>query len=50
MRISFGDLVWTLLGIGAVLVIVISVLLYNSSGEEHAEEPAEGAAAVVQLL
>jgi MFS family permease len=50
MRISFGDLVWALLGIGAVLVIVISVLLYNSSGEEHAEEPAEGAAAVVQLL
>ncbi len=50
MRISFGDLMWALLGIGAILVIVISVLLYRSSDEDHAEESAEPEAAVVQLL
>lgn len=49
MRISFGDLVWALVGLGALLVIVISVLLYTGDGEEHADEPAEPEAAVVQL-
>lgn len=49
IRISFGDVVWALLGIGALLVIVISVLIYTGGDEEHAEEPAEGATAVVLL-
>lgn len=50
MRISFGDLVWALVGIGAVIVIVISVLLYSGSGDEHQEEPAEGEAAIMLVL
>lgn len=50
MRISFGDLMWALLGVAAILVIVISVLLYRSGGEEHAEESAEPEAAIVQML
>ena len=49
MRITFGDLVWAIVGIGAVLAIVISVLLYTGGDEEHEEEPAEEAA-VVQLI
>ncbi len=48
MRISFGDVMWALLGIGTVLVIIISVLLYQSSGESH-DEPAEGTA-IVRLI
>lgn len=49
MRISFGDLVWALVGIGAVLVIVISVLLYSGNGESS-EEPAGGEAAIVYII
>ncbi|HET9260710.1 MAG TPA: hypothetical protein VFP42_11350 [Acidimicrobiia bacterium] len=49
MRITFGDLVWAIVGLGAVLAIVISVLLYTGGGEEHEEEPAEEAA-VVRLV
>jgi len=46
MRISMGDLVWALVGIGTVLAIVISVLLYTGGGEEHSEEPAETGAVI----
>lgn len=49
MRISFGDLVWAIVGIGAVIIIVISVLLYSGE-DEHEEEPAGEEAAVVQLI
>lgn len=49
MRISFGDVVWALVGIGAVLIIVISVLLYTGN-EEHTEEPATGDTAAVLVL
>lgn len=49
MRISMGDVMWALLGIGTVLVIIISVLLYTGADEEHSEE--EGATTpVVQVL
>jgi hypothetical protein len=49
MRISFGDLLVAVIGIATLLVIVISVLLYTGSGDEHSEEPAE-TGAVVQLV
>jgi hypothetical protein len=49
MRISFGDLVVALIGIGVVLVIIISVL-FATQGDEHAEEPAQEETAVVQLV
>jgi hypothetical protein len=49
MKISFGDLMWALVGIGAVLIIVISVLLYTGSDEEHSNEAGEPEAAVTQL-
>lgn len=50
MRISFGDVVWALVGIGALLAIIISVLVYTGGGEEeHAEEAGEEAA-IVQML
>lgn len=49
MKISFGDVVWALLGIGTVLVIIISVLFYNS-GDEHEEESPEEEAAVVLIV
>lgn len=48
MRISLGDLMWAILGLGLVLVIIISVLLYSGS-DEAGEEPAEPEA-VVQLV
>lgn len=51
MRISWGDMVWALLGIGTVLLIVISVLFaIGGDEEEHSEDPADGEAAVVQLV
>lgn len=50
MRISFGDLMVAVIGIGVVLIIIISVLLATSSDEhDTGEEPAEEAA-VVQLI
>lgn len=50
MRISWGDMMWALLGIGTVLLIVISVLFAVGGEEEHSEEPAGEEAAVIQLL
>jgi len=49
MRISLGDVVWALVGIGVVLIIVISVLLYTGE-DDHEEEPAGEGAAVVLVL
>ncbi len=49
MRISFGDVVWALVGLGTVLLIIISVLFYNSS-EEHESAPVDPEAAVVLLF
>lgn len=49
MRISFGDLVVAVIGIGVVLLIIISVLI-ATQGDEHAEEPAQEEAAVVRLV
>jgi hypothetical protein len=48
MRISFGDLMVAVIGIGVVLIIVISVLFATQSEDHSEEEPAEEA--VVQLV
>ena len=48
MRISFGDLMVAVIGIGVVLIIVISVLFATQS-EDHSEEEPAGEA-VVQLV
>ena len=48
MKISFGDLMVALIGIGVVLVIIISVL-FAISDDDHAEESGEEAG-VVQLV
>jgi hypothetical protein len=48
MRISLGDVMVAVVGIGVVLVIIISVL-FATQGDDHAEEPAEEEA-VVQLI
>jgi hypothetical protein len=51
MRISFGDLLWAIIGLGTVLVVILAVLFYSGADDEHAEEGgSEGHAAVVQLL
>lgn len=47
MRISFGDLMVAVVGIGVILIIIISVL-FATRGDDHADEPAEEAA-VVQM-
>jgi hypothetical protein len=49
IRISLGDLMWAILGLGTVLVIIISVLLYAGGSDQEAEEPAEPEA-IVQVL
>lgn len=48
MKISLGDLMVAVIGIGVVLVIIISVL-FAISDDDHAEESGEEAA-VVQLI
>jgi len=49
MRISFGDLMVALIGIGVVLLIIISVL-FATQGDEHAEEAPQDEAAVVSII
>lgn len=49
MRISFGDLMVAVIGIGVVLLIIISVLFATQS-DDHAEEPAQEEAAVVHII
>jgi MFS family permease len=48
MRISFGDVLVALIGIGVVLVIIISVL-FATTGDDHSGEPPEGSA-VIRLI
>lgn len=50
MRISWGDMLWALLGIGTVLLIVMAVMFATGGEEEHSEQPAGEEAAVIQLL
>lgn len=45
MKISFGDLMVAVIGIGVILLIIISVLFANQD-DEHAEEPAQDEAVV----
>ena len=50
MKISFGDLIWAIIGLGTVLVIILAVLFYTGS-DDHAEEGAtEGHQTVVRLI
>lgn len=49
MRISFGDVMVALVGIGVVLIIILAVLFATSDGEGHAEDGGEEAT-VVQLF
>jgi hypothetical protein len=49
MRISFGDLMVAVIGIGVVLLIIISVL-FATQRDEHAEEAPQDEAAVVQIV
>lgn len=48
MRISFGDLMVAIIGIGVVLIIIISVLFATQSGD-HGDGQGEAAATVVSL-
>jgi hypothetical protein len=50
MRISFGDLLWAIIGLGTVLVVILAVLFYSGADEHVEEGGSEGHAAVVQLL
>lgn len=50
MRISWGDLMWALVGIGTVLIIVISVLFAVGGEDEHPQEPPGEETAVVRVL
>ena len=49
MKISGGDLLVAIAGIGTVLLILIAVLLFNSD-DEHEDGTEESATAVVQLF
>lgn len=49
MRISFGDLMVAVIGIGVVLLIIISVL-FATQDDDHAEEPTPEEAAVAQMI
>lgn len=49
MKISFGEMMVAIVGIGTVIVVVVAVLLAQSPAEEH-EEPANGGeTAIVQI-
>jgi hypothetical protein len=51
MRISLGDVMVAVAGIGTILVILVAVLLFNAPEEHEGEEGGEGeAAAIVQVL
>ncbi|MBW3667051.1 MAG: hypothetical protein KY394_05585 [Actinobacteria bacterium] len=47
MRISTGDLLVAVAGIGAVLIVILAVLFYSGSEQEHEEETGTEEAAVV---
>lgn len=50
MRISLGELMVAVAGIGTVLLIILAVLFYSGQDEPHEGEPGGGEAAVVTLL
>lgn len=50
MRISFADVLVAIAGIGTVLLIIVAVLLFNSSGEDEGGSEEGQATAVVQVL
>lgn len=49
MRISLGDLMVALIGIGVVLIIIISVL-FATADEDHGDQAPTEEAAIVQLI
>lgn len=48
MRISLGDLLVAVAGIGTVLLIIVAVLLFNSDGGEETSQ--EGQATIVSII
>ena len=51
MRISFGDLMVAIVGIGTVLLIIVAVLFYVGANEDGAEDGSEeNATAIVQTV
>lgn len=50
MRISTGDLLVAVAGIGAVLIVILAVLFYSGSEQEHEEETGTEEAAVALLI
>lgn len=50
MRISFGELMVAVAGIGTVLIIIVAVLFYTGQSEEHEEDAGPEEAAVVSVL
>lgn len=50
MKITFGDLLWAIVGLGTVLVIILAVLFYTG-GDDHIEEGVSNEhRAAVQLI
>ncbi len=49
MKISMGDVMWAILGLGTVVVIVLSVLFYIGGGGDH-EGGSEEHTSIVQVL
>lgn len=50
MRISLGDVLVALVGIGTVILVIVAVLLFNSAEEQEEGEGGDHAAAIVQVL
>ncbi len=46
VRISMGELMVAVVGVGTVLLIILAVLVFRDGGSHEAEEPAESAAVV----
>jgi peptidoglycan/LPS O-acetylase OafA/YrhL len=50
MKITFGDLLWAIVGLGTVLVIILAVLLYTGSDDHIEEGVSNEHRAAVQLI
>ena len=50
MKISFGDLLWAIIGLGTVLVVILAVLFYTGADDHPEEGGSEEQTAVVQLI
>jgi MFS family permease len=50
VRISFGELLVAVIGIGTVILLIVTVLVVRGKGHESAEEHAAESAAVVSVL